>query len=1219
MQLHSLIITGFKSFPEAKLEFPKGITAVVGPNGAGKSNVVDAILWVLGEQSTKALRSDRMEDVIFNGTESRKPLGMAEVSLVVNNVTSQELEAISGLGQDLAGSKELMVTRRLFREGESEYFINKIPCRLKDIRSLFLEARAGTKGHTVIEQGNIDQLLSGSPQDRRSFIEETAGIGRFKKQKAEALRKLDATEQNLLRVRDIIGEVRKQLRSLERQARQAQTYQALQQESRALEVQLLVWDFQNLAESRRAVEEELADGELQEASQVAEEARFMATHEQAKATLLGEGATASRLQGELTKLEHDMGQTLTTVEVQRNRVQGYQQQQNQALEEQGRLALESEGVLASITELERQLSQFDAESARQDGVLGELETRDRDLMLRRSSTQEKVECARQRILELAVEKARKENQWKSLKDRQNALSDQLDQLGEDERGLEAKRESTLAELVDRRSRVQELANCLEVARVSHDQVRGTIQALETQIQGTDRQLVSQQTDRAAAESRLRALQSILHEEFGYGRGGEGEVPALREACQGIQEAIAERLEVPQEFEQAIEAVLGEKIRAWVVDGINNVNNAIAFLKRHRLGRGTFVPFQPYSAGGKKVGETPSWWPFLQEGNGVLGRALELVHAPDDIKPALSCFLGRMVIVQNLQTAFALLHKQEGDGFDSPIFVTLEGEVVDSFGVVSGGSAGDSSGLLQRRREVRTLEQHIQTLTSTVEENQRTRETLGQDWESTKNRAQTLDDSTKESERHFMMAERETAALEQILEDLEQNEQAVRKELEFCRNDQDQIERDLESGQSHLVQLNQEWKERESELEGLILLLREFDSEASELSNRLTEARLALTSLRERRNHHQADLTRLKHEEQARGLRLGVLEDQLQGLLRQIQVSQDEGAQAETQFQELEQKKDLIQLELRSVEERYAESLAQTRVLEHSLAELRPSLARTREKRTAGEVSLAEVRTRQQTLEQTLIGTYGRSIDEVLTEKSQGEEGQPSGDGHPETWREQLQEIRARLDRIGPVNLAAVEEHRELEERHGFLSKQDQDMAESITSIREIIIRLNRDTHRKFEETFQALQEKFGEVFAALFAGGKAELVLVAPEPDQGLGGFVEDPGVDIVAQPPGKRLRNLSMLSGGEKALTVLALLFASFLINPSPFCILDEVDGPLDEPNVVRFGRFLHQMADHSQFVVITHNKRTMEIADSLFGVTMEEPGVSKFVSVRLKELQQA
>ena len=257
-------------------------------------------------------------------------------------------------------------------------------------------------------------------------------------------------------------------------------------------------------------------------------------------------------------------------------------------------------------------------------------------------------------------------------------------------------------------------------------------------------------------------------------------------------------------------------------------------------------------------DSPSWWSFLQEGNGVLGRALELVHAPDDIKPALSCFLGRVVIVQNLQTAFALLHKQEGDGFDSPIFVTLEGEVVDSFGVVNGGSAGDSSGLLQRRREVRTLDQHIQTLTSTVEENQRTRETLGQDWESTKNRGQTLDDSIKESERHFMMAERETAALEQILEDLEQNVQTVRKELEFCRNDQDQIERDLESGQSHLVQLDQEWKERESELEGLTLLLREFDSEASELSNRLTEARLALTSLRERRNHHQADLTRLKH-------------------------------------------------------------------------------------------------------------------------------------------------------------------------------------------------------------------------------------------------------------------------------------------------------------------------------------------------------------------------
>ena len=414
MQLQSMMITGFKSFQEAKFEFPKGITAVVGPNGSGKSNIVDAMLWVLGEQSTKALRSERMEDVIFNGTETRKPLGMAEVSLVLNDITAQELEAISGLVDELPGTKELMITRRLYRDGVSEYYINKISCRLKDIRSLFLEAGAGTKGHAVIEQGNIEQILSASPQERRGFIEETAGIGRYKKQKTEALRKLRSTEQNLLRVRDIIAEVKRQLRSLERQAKQAEVYQTLRDESRGLEVKVLKSDYLHLENQRNAVVTSLGECEREEAEQVAQESQLMVRHEELKTDVLQKGEEASRLHSSLREIEQEMGQALTNIEVQRNRLRLYGEQQVQAQEETTHLAQETEAVRTVIQDLTERVHRAEEEIAQRAELLADLEEEEQDLSHKRSSTHTQVEHARSRCFEIVVEKTHADNQLKSI-------------------------------------------------------------------------------------------------------------------------------------------------------------------------------------------------------------------------------------------------------------------------------------------------------------------------------------------------------------------------------------------------------------------------------------------------------------------------------------------------------------------------------------------------------------------------------------------------------------------------------------------------------------------------------------------------------------------------------------------------------------------------------------------------------------------------------------
>lgn len=1219
MQLRSLIVSGFKSFHDAKIDFPKGITAVVGPNGAGKSNVVDAMLWVLGEQSTKALRSERMEDVIFNGTETQKPLGMAEVSLVLSEVTSQELESVAGVFDELPGNKEIMITRRLYRDGESEYYINKIPCRLKDVRGLFLEARAGTKGHTVIEQGNIDHILSGSPQDRRNFIEETAGIGRFKKQKNEALRKLNSTQQNLVRVRDVIGEVQKQLRTLERQARQAEQYGKLQEECRTLEIKVLVSDYQELNREHRAFETCIAEFETREAAQLAQEATVTVSHEQLKVHQLQEGKVVGKTQEELRKLEYEMGRSLTTLEVERNRIQLYAQQQAQAVEEQNRLNQESTAATETISSLQGQLGQVMEATEQAEHTLARLEGEEQMLVEKRSTLQSQAEALRQQILAGTVERTQTETRLQNLESRQEETGRQIQQLQEDLQQAKSEHADILAKLAALRERLGQLTRQVETTRTQRGEGLTRLSQFDQQIQDVDQERIEGKTDRAAAESRLAALQAVLQEEFGYERRTEGEGASFREACKGVKEAVGERLEVPQHLEQAIEAALGDRMRAWVVEGDHDIIQALEFVKSYDLGRRTFIPAKPFDIH-EEI--TPFWWPELKQQDGVLGRAVELIGVPGDLQAVFNCLLYGVVLIDNFDHALALVRQSRWIGpTSSPLFATLSGEIVETSGLVNGGSTGDSSGLLQRRREVRTLESHITEMAQRLELLERQHGELLQHHESAKEQLQAFDVQLKDVERNVLIAENEISNAEQQVYDVEDQVQSISGELASSEEELVRLREDDQTCRDRLIVLSQELMAKDSDSERLLAQLQEVESEATRLYERLTEARLKKTTLHERRERNQADLSRVKQEEELRCARLLQLEEQNQLLQGKTQESQTEQAQADEQFKKLEQQKGELQIQLHAAEERHQEEMVRVRALEEQLTDIRRQFTTTRDKRAGSEVQLAEARTRLQTVVDTLTGTYGQTQEDLsISSDSQDEvEGLVDANQGPEMWRERVRVIRTRLERMGPLNLAAIDEHREQEERYQFLTKQEADLTESIQSLQEIINRLSRTTNQMFEETFKAVQKKFGEVFAALFAGGHAELVLTQQEPEEGDEGNYVDAGVDIVAQPPGKRLKNLSMLSGGEKALTVLALLFASFLIKPSPFCILDEVDAPLDEPNVIRFARFLTQLTNLSQFLVITHNKRTMEIADSLFGVTMQEPGVSKFVSVRMGDLQNA
>ncbi|HKT35273.1 MAG TPA: chromosome segregation protein SMC [Nitrospira sp.] len=1219
MYLKSLEMVGFKSFAEARIEFPNGVTAIVGPNGSGKSNVVDAILWVLGEQSTKTLRSEKMEDVIFNGTELRKPLGMTEVSLVISGLDQVKIQGQDGLTSQLSEYQDLMITRRLYRNGDSEYLINKTQCRLKDIRSILLDTRAGTKGHTVIAQGQIDQILNASPQDRRELIEETAGIVRYKKQKAEALRKLEATQQNLLRVRDIIAEVKKQLNSLERQARQARSYQVLQEEARTLEVQLLTNDLCRLRGTIADIERQLETLAAQESEQAAHQGRLHAELERIRLAIADAGLAINQRRQELSQVEQQQAQALTAAEVERNKSDLYEQQQRQGLDERERLLREQaqakEAEAAVLTELGR----LERECHEREHALGTLEHEMKGLLQQRVAAVHEEERGRTDVLNLAVLVANAEQSLLQLNARAEEVTARDGRLAREREDIQSQHDAALEKQQQLQEACREAERIVLDLRQRHQETEQRSAGIAGDLMSVEQTLSGQSEELAAVDSHLRALEGVLREDMGYGRPGDEEATALK-SCEGVHDAVAEWLVVPPGFDRAVEALLGERVRGWCVERLGSASGAIAFLLEKQLGRGTFIPEAPRWTGADRP---DSWWSAVSDHPAVIGRAIDVIGVHGSGVAARDYLFDRVVFIETLQDAMSLWEQQPWGEDDGPIFVTRAGEILEPAGVVTGGQVGATGGLLQRRRDVMQLEERRTELSAAVEQGRQRRENLHMQSHSLRDEGRRLAETLREEELKALSLHKDASALQISLGDLTQRIDTLMGDAQRGSLEIQRLEQEIRSAQAQLAQWIAEKNGQEGGLQAVRARVAQLDQEMHQLQQRLTEAQLSVQGTRNSLEHRQADLARLLQEQQDTGGRLEAVNQHIHVLTESLAQSRAERERHEGLCRDIGQSLDGLRAQVVEVQERQAQAMTQAQALELGLDEVRKTLSSLQESRLTVEVKRAEVRTQLATVESTLSGTY--QVDPTSIEES-GKRGLFSEDTRTELMptdnelREQLHKIRERLDRMGPINLAAINEHQELEERHRFLSTQEQDLSHSITSLKEIILRINRTTKDMFATTFAELQEKFGEVFAKFFIGGRAELQLVEVPPDEDTDHKgPQEPGVEIVAQPPGKRLKNITMLSGGEKTLTAMALLFASFLIRPTPFCILDEIDAPLDEENIGRFTAVLCELAQSAQFMVITHNKRTMGIADSLFGVTMEEPGISKLVSVRLSDLQPA
>jgi chromosome segregation protein len=1190
MRIRRLDIVGFKSFMDKTVvAFDQGVTGVVGPNGCGKSNVADAIRWVLGEQSARQLRGRSMEDVIFNGSESKPPLSMAEVTLTFENDRPSELPV------QFQGFGEITVGRRLFRTGESEYLVNGVQSRLLDVNDIFFGSGIGRTAYSIIEQGRIGQIVSARPEDRRAIVEEAAGITKYKKRREAAERKMEATQQNLTRVADIVQELGKQLESLNRQARKAEKYKALRAQIRELELRAAAARYLEITATRRAAEERLSTLRAEELEVAARIVEIETAVEQDRARLAeGEGRLA-----ELSGREHELESALRVSEVSveaaareleqiadRTRAQA---DEVEALKEQAEaLAREREDLLRQRDDLQTLVGVDEGRLAEAEGAL-------RDAGREQGALQDEADRARAAAASASSEASSHTSQLAQIERQRQDVRVRLQR-----NRAEADDLATRASSLDgSRSRHVEKLGQTRQLKLRLDEQRGAQEELLERTRAefiqNEAKLITLREELAEKRSRLSSLLEIVRNYEGYGRGvrsimtraGQGE-----SRDRGIFGLVADVVSAPAEYENAIEAVLGERLQYVIVESHSQGVEAIDYLKTAAEGRASLIPLA------RLRGEADGGVPALDH-PGVVAPCLDVVRFDPSYEKVVRFLLGDALVVRDLPAALAIWQEEGG----RRTLVTLDGEVLDPSGVVTGGPLeGEGHGALQRRREVQELEEIVRAFEAEFALAQERHRTLQARLLQLEAALKSLDKDGREKDLALLEQEKDLAR--------------VGEELEHVAARMGQLEVERAQLDEALGALSREEEEHR-------LAAATAGAEQARAEERARDAVARLETTRQRGDVLTAELMNLKVKVAADAER----RESLGGAMRRVEDAR----------REVDERRGRIFAALSEANARAAElrgRLEGTRVdagrLGEDLALVRDELGRARAAHEAlaaasrgREGEARELRGRAEAArsagaeaaltgrEQSLALTH---LEEQIRERCQAElrwevarfhlERPPSDEE-----RQKLEDLKAQAERMGAINLTAIEEYDELAKRHAFMSEQKADLERSLADLKAAIVKINRASRERFRETFDRVNEKFQQVFPRLFNGGRAGLVLTQDDGGDG------EAGVEIFAQPPGKKLQSVNLLSGGEKALTAVSLIFAIFLIKPTPFCLLDEVDAPLDDANVGRYNDLVKEMSKASQFILITHNKRTMEMVDTLYGVTMEEPGVSKLVSVRLSE----
>ncbi len=1233
MYLKSLELIGFKSFVnKTHLEFHEGITSVVGPNGCGKSNILDAIRWCLGEQSAKALRGGEMADVIFSGTDSRSAVGMAEVSLTFGGCAEH-------LGTDY---EEVCVTRRIFRDGKGEYLLNKTPCRLRDIHELFMDTGIGRSSYSIMEQGKIDLILSSRPEDRRAVFEEAAGITKFKAQKKEALRKLEYTEANLVRVNDIMREVKRQIGSLQRQAGKARRYQSLSTDLKVLELNFVRRQHDQIAGAQSELQEKL--GSL--------ESRWQET---VSALEEGEAAVAGH-RTRLTELEHQVETSRQSMQAIRDRMvqaQSRAAHNSEICDQLRENILRCDQESAAARERQRvqreemgrtneQVTRVAAELSERSAALDALQARLRESAGRRETSQQSLEAIRAEISKAENESLRLQGELAGLEARREATQGRIEGLENEGRQIFEGQAAARKRLEDTSAQVAAATEALHAAETALDRAEAEVERGELERQRIEQEMAASQRVLAQIQSRLEVLEQLNLE-------GEGASPGAQAVLRGLDRPdhfkpavrgmLGSLLRVESGFLPAIEAALGSRGDTIVITDKTPAREILESLYEHKLGRASVV--------------TPNGHHFPEPGpapEGSLGWAADRVRCEaDDLQRLVRGILHNVALATNLDHATELRGRHP-----NVAFATQHGELIDAAGIVTGGRAGEGvTSALQRRDEIVSLGLKLAAVQAELGRHEATRLGVLTGREGKKEALETARAGVRHQQNELAGLRANHSLLEKELHDAEGRSASLAREQERAGQDLDLAKQKTQELADRIAVCRGQVEEANGKSAAAMEQAQREAGEQEAAAEQFNELRVQLAAARQLEESLQAQrapmLSRIEELEETirqREQEKAGAEERTKSVVEQTESLAKDAASFQTELDEKQGGLDGLQKERSSLQ-------AEVQSADEALRQQRRAHGEMQEQKGKFEVRAAELRLKAENLAEDIrrrhhvelievqLDTYalhcavrdhrkrrkvkavaddsaeGTEVDEVAALEATTETGEEAVEVTVESveaeldWKEIegfVTELRDKLDSMGPVNIDAIQEFDDLLDRQTFLDEQFTDLTNSKEELLEVIKKINATTTALFAETFVKIRDNFRDTFKELFGGGKADLGLMNED----------DPlesGIEITAKPPGKQLQSVSLLSGGERTMTAVALLFAIYMVKPSPFCILDEMDAPLDESNINRFLAMLDRFVRQSQFLVITHNKRTISRADVLYGVTMEEQGVSKLVSVKFTD----
>lgn len=1179
MYLKSIEVQGFKSFAnKIRFQFHNGITCIVGPNGSGKSNVADAVRWVLGEQRIKQLRGESMQDVIFSGTEMRKPLSYAYVAITLDN-SEHEL----AIDYD-----EVTVSRRLYRSGESEYAINGTVCRLKDVNELFYDTGIGKEGYSIIGQGQIETILSGKPEERRELFDEAAGIVKFKRRKVASEKKLEDERQNLVRVNDILGELEKQVGPLEKQSEKAKIYLKKKEELKTLDVNIFLLENREIKDRLTKVEEnhknakEELDRTTDRYEHIKEEYERIAhvleelekTIEEERGTLSNTGLVRGKLEGQINVLNEQIKAIRGNEDHLAHRKQTVEEELTGKQEEQASVLAKKDSI---DEELKKACNARDAVHALLSEVQGEI-----------AGLNGKIEDSKNTIIQTLNERGtiksrleRMETMSEQLEIRKAELTSKLVSARTDE----AKRQEEISRLEKEFEAVTQKIASLNAEQKEKEEASAS---MKTELKNMDEKLRNLQVSYHSDKSKLEALSNITERYDGYG-GSVKRVMEQREKHKGIIGVVADIIKTEKKYEVAIETALGGNIQNIVTKDVETAKEMIAFLKEQKGGRATFLPLT--SIKNPQEFKTPE---VLKE-KGVLGLADSLVSTREEYRDVAVSMLGRIVVVDHIDHAVNIAKKY---GYAIRM-VTLEGELLVPGGAISGGAFKNSSNLLGRRREMDELKKKLRDYLKQIDSIQ---EKIVQ---------------TKEK-RNKVRTELETVKITLQTEFIRQNTArlavtAARDKQEEYQADYDSLKtdtRELEKQSADIVkereevskELEQSYqteKETEKEIASYEELLKEKRESETIQGGEVSKAEVKVEKIHQQAGFEQQNIDRVRGE-------LERIQSELDEILKALTDGSSTVAEKEKEIQEIQKTIEASYTTETDTEKQLKDHISQKEELGARQKNFFQEREEMSEQMNRLDKEVYRLNSQMERLQESIQSQIDYMWNEYEITLHDAAKLRDESMNDFASMKKEITALRTEIRKLGDVNVNAIEEYKEVSERYQFLKTQHDDLVEAEQTLQKIIEELDTAMRRQFREKFKSISEEFDKVFRELFGGGKGTLEL-DEEAD------ILEAGIRIIAQPPGKKLQNMMQLSGGEKSLTAIALLFAIQNLKPSPFCLLDEIEAALDESNVTRFANYLHKLTKHTQFIVITHRRGTMEKADRLYGITMQEKGVSVLVSVNL------